>query len=164
MDQLEFPQTSLLEPYGGDSVLPLYTATVAVSGGEVGNARASGKAVSDDGALDLVLRLPSELGGNGAGTNPEQLFAAGFAACLHGTLTLVAASRDIRLPRNFGIVASVAFCRDPSDGMFLITADLDVALPAMDPDVAQSLMEETKRVCPYAKMARTGTRSTINLR
>lgn len=144
-------------------MLPLYTTTVAVSGGESRHARASGRVVSDDGNLDLVLRLPRELGGNGGGTNPEQLFAAGFAACFHGAMTLVAGARKIRLPQDIDIAATVTFGRDPADGLFLIQADLSVSLPTMDSDEAAALMAEAEKVCPYAKMARVGMQSTIRL-
>ncbi|HWT19543.1 MAG TPA: Ohr family peroxiredoxin [Variovorax sp.] len=157
------PSTGLLAPYTGDKMLPLYTTTVTVSGGEARHARASGRVISDDGHLDLVLRLPKALGGNGGGTNPEQLFAAGFAACFHGAMTLVASARKIRLPQDIDIAATVTFGRDPADGLFLITADLAVRLPAMDAADAAALVAETEKICPYAKMARVGMRSTIRL-
>ncbi|PPJ40751.1 peroxiredoxin, partial [Pseudoxanthomonas sp. KAs_5_3] len=79
-----------------DDILPLYTTTVAVSGGEARHTRVSGRAVSDDGNLDLVLRQPTELGGDGGGTNSQQLFAAGFAACFHGAMAIAAASMRTR--------------------------------------------------------------------
>ena len=163
MTLLVAPSVGLLAPYTGSQVLPLYTTTVAVSGGQARHARASGRAVSDDGNLDLVLRLPRELGGSGGGTNPEQLFAAGFAACFHGAMTLVAAARKIRMPQDIDIAATVTFGRDPADGLFLIQADLAVSLPAMDPNEAAALVAETEKVCPYAKMARVGMHSTVRL-
>lgn len=163
MTQLAAPFDGLLAPYTGDAILPLYTTTVGVSGGEARHARASGRAVSDDGNLDLILGLPKELGGSGGGTNSEQLLAAGFAACFHGAMALVAASKKMRLPRNIDIAATVSFGRDPSDGLFLITAELEVRLPDMDAAHAAALVAETEKVCPYAKMARGGMRCTVNL-
>jgi lipoyl-dependent peroxiredoxin len=154
---------ALLAPYIGDAVLPLYTTTVAVSGGEARHARAGGRAVSDDGHLDLMLHLPRELGGKGGGTNAEQLFAAGFAACFHGAMSLVATSKKMRLPQNIDIAATVSFGRDPADGLFLITAELAVSLPCTDAADAAALVAEAEKVCPYAKMARGGMHCTINL-
>ncbi len=83
MQQLE-------QPYEGAEMKPLYTAVVTVTPGQEGHARMSGHAESEDGLLALELAMPQELGGRGQGTNPEQLFAAGYAACFHGALALVA--------------------------------------------------------------------------
>ncbi len=156
MTQLSAPPVSLLDMYDGDAVLPLYTAEVTVTGGEAKHGRSSGRAVSDDGALDLALRLPKALGGPGGGANPEQLFAAGYGACFHGALTLVAMKRRIKLPADLSIKVAVTFGRDPSDGLFLLEADLEVALPGVLPAQASALIEETERICPYAKMTRQG--------
>ena len=92
MSPLKPPPASLLERYRGEHFLPLYTTTVAVTGGESGHGRASGVARSDDGRLEIALRLPEELGGPGSGTNPEQLFAAAYGACFHGALHLLPAA------------------------------------------------------------------------
>jgi Ohr subfamily peroxiredoxin len=151
----------LLDHYEGSEVLPLYTTTVTVTGGEVRHARTSGHARSDDGELDLALRLPVSLGGSGGGTNPEQLFAAGYGACFHGAMTLVAAKRRIQLPRDLQITVEVCFGRDPEDGQFLLTADVQVSTGSLDPAQAEALIAETDKVCPYAKMARQGIRSTV---
>ncbi|WP_050419072.1 Ohr family peroxiredoxin [Bradyrhizobium tropiciagri] len=163
MSELRAPATSLLDRYEGTQILPLYTAEVKVSGGSAGHARASGTAKSSDGALDVGLRLPKELGGPGGGTNPEQLFAAGYAACFHGALSLIASKRKVRLT-EVSIVAKVTFGRDPSDGLFMITADLEVELPGVDKDLATSLIEETEAVCPYAKMSKRGFAGSISLK
>ncbi|MBB3182464.1 Ohr family peroxiredoxin [Variovorax sp. Sphag1AA] len=161
MTKLTTPPVSLLDLYQGDTILPLYSTTVVVGGGEARHARSSGVARSDDGELDLVLRLPKQLGGNGGGTNPEQLFAAGYAACFHGAMTLVALKRKVRLPADLEIKATVTFGRDPGDGLFLITAELQVALPSMNDEEADELISETEKICPYAKMASTGYQSNI---
>jgi len=143
---------------------PLYTATVAMASEEAAHARLSGKAVSDDGSLALVLRLPVELGGQGGGTNPEQLFAAGLAASFHGALTVAARTKGFRLAGAIGIVARVHLCDDPPEEGLFLTAELDVALPAMQPEEARSLMSEAERTCPYAKMTRAGLRAMFTLR
>jgi lipoyl-dependent peroxiredoxin len=162
MVELHAPPTSLLDKYEGEDVLPLYTTEVFVAGGVAHHARASGIAKSADGALDVQLRLPKELGGPGGGTNPEQLFAAGYAACFHGALSLIASKRKIKLGEA-SINAKVTFGRDPSDGLYLIAADLTVHLPGLDKDVAASLIQETETVCPYAKMSKVGFRNSIAL-
>ena len=161
MITLAVPETGLLAPYTGDEILPLYTTTVAVSGGEARHARASGRAVSDDGNLDLVLRQPRELGGDGGGTNSQQLFAAGFASCFHGAMTIAAASKRMRLPPHIDIAATVSFARDPIDGLFQIIAELEVSLPEMDAGEAAILVAETQRICPYSKMSRVGMKATV---
>lgn len=161
--QLTPPPVSLLDTYEGVDVLPLYTASVTVTGGEARHARASGHAVSSDGALSLDLRVPSALGGPGGGTNPEQLLAAGYAACFHGALSLIAAKRKIRLPSDVEIKAEVTFGRDPADGRFLLTSNLHVRIPGLDPTRAAELIQETELTCPYAKMARTGIAHTTTL-
>lgn len=153
----------LLMPYEGAEILPLYTTTVAVSGGEWRRAGASGRAVSDDGHLDLILTQPRELGGDGSGTNAQQLFAAGFASCFQGAMAIVAAARRVRLPPHHDIAVTVSFGRDPEDGLFQITARLEVTLPAMDAREATQLVEETERICAFTKMARSGMRASVRL-
>ena len=159
MNQLE-----LSAPPAQGAAFPLYTATVAVASEAAAHAGFSGRAISDDGSLALALRLPIELGGQGGGTNPEQLFAAGLAASFHAALTTVARAKGIHFAGSIGIVASVHLCGDrPDEGLFL-TAELEVALPAMQPEQARSLMSEAERTCPYAKMTRTGLRTMFTLR
>jgi lipoyl-dependent peroxiredoxin len=162
MDKLQRPPTSLLDPYTGSDVLPLYSTTVVLTGGRAGHGRASGHAVSDDGDLDLQMRLPKALGGPGGGANPEQLFAAGYATCFHGALNLIAAKRGI-VVGPVEIKAGVTFGRDPSDGLFLLTADIEVAIAGVDNDTAASLIQETQAVCPYSKMTRKGIATVVRL-
>jgi lipoyl-dependent peroxiredoxin len=163
MERISAPPVSLLDRYEGSEFLPLYSTSVTVVGGEAAHARSSGHARSADGELDLQLRLPAELGGRGGGTNPEQLFAAGYAACFHGALTLVAAKRRIRLPSDLAIVANVAFGRDPADGLFQIKLALEVKLPGVAQSDAQTLVAETEKICPYAKMGRSGIDQIITV-
>lgn len=160
MGRIQTPPTSLLDRYTGESFFPLYSTRVAVTGGDAHHGRASGVARSDDGALHLDLRLPKELGGPGGGTNPEQLFAAGFAACFHGALNLIASKSKIAI-RDSIIQVSVTFGRDPADGLFLLKVDAEVTLPGLDRTIAQELINETERVCPYSKMLRRGCENTI---
>lgn len=163
MSELKAPPVSLLDKYVGQEVLPLYSTSVTVSGGEAGHGRASGRARSDDGELDLALRLPKKLGGKGGGTNPEQLFAAGYAACFHGALVLVASKRKMQVPDDVEIKVEVTFGRDPEDGLFLLTAAVEVNLPSLDRAEAEALVAETEAICPYAKMARQGIASSVVL-
>lgn len=159
MSPIQAPPISLLDKYTGDSVFPLYTARVALTGGDARHGRASGIAKSDDGALCVDLRLPKELGGTGGGTNPEQLLAAGFAACFHGALNLIASRA--RSPYESSIQVSVTFGRDPADGLFLLRVDTEVSLPGVDHSIAHESIKETERVCPYSKMLRKGCENTV---
>jgi len=162
MPPLEPPPLTLLDKYRGRDVQTLYAATVTVTGGVAGHGRASGVARSDDGNLDLSLRLPGELGGPGGGTNPEQLFAAGYATCFHGALSLLAAQAGVPVC-DCSVTVTVEFCRDPVDGLFLLKARTRVRLPGVDRAVAEELVRNTERFCPYAKMARQGIQNIVAL-
>ncbi|WP_201314263.1 Ohr family peroxiredoxin [Dyella sp. EPa41] len=162
MSKLQRPPTSLLDKYRGVAFQPLYTATVRVSGGEARHARTSGIARSDDGRLDVTLRLPTELGGQGEGTNPEQLFAASYAACFHGALSLLASRAKVAIP-DAEVTASVTFGRDPVDGLFSLVTDVRISLPGVERAVAEELVRNTERICPYAKMAREGIECRVSL-
>lgn len=161
-EQYPLPQLSTDKDFDGASFSAIYSTTVTVDGGSAGHGRASGRARSDDGVLDLGLRMPAELGGDGTGTNPEQLFAAGFAACFHGALSLVARQEELD-PAAIAVEATVAFGRDPADGGYLLRVDLVVGWPGIDPEIAEPLLEKADSLCPYAKMAVQGTPTTITL-
>nr|WP_324776702.1 Ohr family peroxiredoxin [Streptomyces kunmingensis] len=135
---------------------------MSVSGGSAAHGRASGRARSSDGVLDLDLRMPAELGGDGRATNPEQLFAAGFAACFHGALSLVARQEELD-PATISVDATVAFGRDPDDGGYLLRVDLVVKWPGVDREIAAELIEQADSLCPYSRMAWRGTPTTITL-
>ncbi|WP_175925523.1 Ohr family peroxiredoxin [Burkholderia cepacia] len=154
--KLQAPSLSLLDRYRGRDFRPLYTTTVTVSGGETGHGRASGVARSDDGNLAVDLRLPAEFGGPGNGTNPEQLFAAGFAACFHGALNLLGKRAEMEAPET-AVEVQVSFGRDPMDGGFALLVDVRVRMPGVDRSVAEEMVRTAERLCPYAKMARQGT-------
>lgn len=118
----------------------LYTAQVHVTGGREGAAR------STDGRLDLKLSTP---GGPGQGTNPEQLFAAGWSACFEGAMAIAAKTRGISLPGDLAIDAEVAL-RHGEDG-YSLAARLNVSVPGVEPDIARALIEAAHRTCPYSK-------------
>ncbi|MEU9539531.1 Ohr family peroxiredoxin [Streptomyces mirabilis] len=157
-DPFRLPGLSTDKDFEGDAFAPLYTTTVTVSGGPAAHGRASGRARSDDGVLDLDLRMPAELGGDGHGTNPEQLFAAGF----HGAVTLLARQATLD-PTPISVEATVAFGRDPEDGGYVLHVDLVVTWPDIDPEVAAPVLEKADSLCPYARMTRQGTPTTITL-
>lgn len=122
----------------------LYTARTHTVGG-----REHGAARSADGNLDIRLSVP---GSGRPGTNPEQLFAAGWSACFEGALAHVARMRRVTLPAEPAIDAEVDL--NLADDGFFLRARLNVDLPGLDRDVAQALVEEAHRTCPYSKATR----------
>ena len=154
--------TNTLDKYFGDEALALYTGRVVVTGGEAAHGRASGVVHSDDGALQVDLRLPEALGGPGGGSNPEQLFAASYAACFHGVMSLIATRHGIEL-HDARVEAEATFARDPADGLFLLSAKLRAYLPGLDRTVAAELVRHAERFCPYAKMFRQGIEHVVTL-
>ncbi|MGB6104507.1 MAG: Ohr family peroxiredoxin [Pusillimonas sp.] len=162
MATLQAPHLSLLDKYRGRGAQTLYSTSVTVTGGDACHGRASGIARSDDGNLDVRLRLPEALGGPGGGTNPEQLFAAGYAACFHGALSLLAARDGIPTPGS-SVEVKVDFSRDPMDGLFVLTVYTRIRLPGVERTVAEELVRNTERFCPYTKMARQGATNIVAL-
>ncbi|MFC0677462.1 organic hydroperoxide resistance protein [Lysobacter korlensis] len=134
----------------------LYTAQATATGGR------DGRAVSSDGALDAKLATPRELGGTGGeGTNPEQLFAAGYSACFLGALKYVAARENVTLPAETRVEGSVGI--GPIPGGFGIEAELKVALPGLPREQAQSLVDQAHDVCPYSNATRGNVDVTLTL-
>ena len=126
----------------------LYTASAHVTGG-----RAQGHGRSSDGALEVDLRLPPEMGGHGGGTNPEELFAVGYAACFEGALGVVA-RRAKADPGDVAIDSAVSLSPDGQGG-FLLSVGLDVTLPGIsDPASAVDLVRAAHTVCPYSNATR----------
>jgi lipoyl-dependent peroxiredoxin len=162
MEHIDPPPVSLLDRYQGRDLQPLYSTTVAVTGGDAGHGRATGEARSDDGNLALDLRMPEALGGPGGGTNPEQLFAAAYAACFHGAMVLLAARAGIVVAAA-SVYVTVEFSRDPMDGLFVLTAHTRVQMPGIERSVAEELVRSTERFCPYTKMARQGIVNIVAL-
>jgi Ohr subfamily peroxiredoxin len=130
----------------------LYTAKTHTTGGRDGASRSS------DGRLDIKLSSP---GSADAGTNPEQLFAAGWSACFEGALGLAARKRKIALPAELFIDAEVDL--GTTDGACFLQARLNVGLPGVERDVAQALVGEAHQTCPYSKLTRGNINVTINL-
>lgn len=119
-----------------------------------------GHATSPDGKLDVKLSTPKELGGaGGEGTNPEQLFAAGYAACFLSALKFVAAQSKSMLPTDTAVTADVGIGPNGQGGFALAVA-LKVALPGVDAGTAQALMDKAHEVCPYSN----GTRGNIDVK
>ena len=126
----------------------LYTAKAHVTGG-----RAEGHGRSSDGALEVDLRVPSEMGGPGGGTNPEELFAVGYAACFEGALGVVA-RRAKAETGEVAIDSEVSLSPDGKGG-FLLAVALHVSLPGLtDPATAVELVRSAHEVCPYANATR----------
>ena len=125
----------------------LYTATATATGGRVG------RATSSDQALDVQLSTPRELGGaGGAGTNPEQLFAAGYSACFLGALKFVAGKQKVALPADTRITGKVGIGQIPTG--FGIEAELTISAPGVARDLLQNLVEQAHIVCPYSNATR----------
>jgi osmotically inducible protein OsmC len=123
---------------------PLYNTKVTAVGGRSGSVR------SDDGLLDLALALPKALGGKGGATNPEQLFAAGYAACFENAVIHVTrAKKDKVKDDDIKVVADVALMPNGKGG-FALTVALDVELSGMDQATAESIVAEAHEVCPYS--------------
>jgi lipoyl-dependent peroxiredoxin len=134
----------------------LYTAEATVTGGREGHARTS------DGRLDLDLDVPSEMGGTGgAGTNPEQLFAAGYAACFQSALLRLASGRKLDLTGT-RITARIGIGPLSSGGLGL-TAALDLDAPAIGREVALELMERAHEACPYSRATRGNIDVTLTV-
>jgi osmotically inducible protein OsmC len=126
----------------------IYTAEAHVTGG-----RAAGHGRSSDGALDVHLRMPEEMGGDGGGTNPEQLFAVGYAACFEGALGAVARRR--RQESTDAEIDSRVMLLPTDDRGFKIAVELAVTLPSVDdPDEAVELVRAAHLVCPYSNATR----------
>ena len=125
---------------------PLYTAIATATGGR------DGHIVSSDGLLESDLRTPKELGGPGGGTNPEQLFAAGYAACFESALRLVARTQKLALT-DVGITAHVTL-NTTEDKKYVISVELHGAIAGLSKGDALALMQAAHQVCPYSNATR----------
>jgi Ohr subfamily peroxiredoxin len=130
----------------------LYTAKVRTTGGREGASR------SADGRLDIRLSTP---GGPGGGTNPEQLFAAGWSACFEGAMAIAARKLNVALPADLAIDAEVDL--NAADGAYFLSARLNVSVPGLDRDVARALVDAAHQTCPYSKATRGNIGVEINL-
>jgi lipoyl-dependent peroxiredoxin len=126
----------------------IYTAEAHVTGG-----RAGGHGRSSDGTLEVDLRLPQEMGGEGGGTNPEQLFAVGYAACFESALGVAARRRKVTA--DDVAIDSKVMLQPTAERGFQLAVELDVALPSItDGDMAVELVRDAHRICPYSNATR----------
>jgi Ohr subfamily peroxiredoxin len=132
----------------------IYTAEAHVTGG-----RADGHGKTSDGQLEVDLRLPKEMGGDGAGTNPEELFAVGYAACFEGAIGAVARRGKFEVG-DVGIDSKVSLHPGP-ERTFVLSVVLDVTLPSVEGDAAIDLVREAHKVCPYSNATRGNIEVTL---
>lgn len=130
----------------------LYTGKTHTTGGREGASQSS------DNRLDIKLSSP---GSAGSGTNPEQLFAAGWSACFIGAMGIAAAQMKIKLPAETAVDAEVDL--GMADGAYLLQARLDVSLPGLDTETARAITDAAHQTCPYSKATRGNIGVTINL-
>jgi Ohr subfamily peroxiredoxin len=137
----------------------LYTARASATGGRAGSAR------SDDGRLAVTLSTPKALGGDdGTGTNPEQMFAAGYAACFIGALKAVAGRRNLRMPGDVRIDAEVGIGpMSGKPGAFGIAVTMKVSVPDMDRATVEELVAAAHEVCPYSNATRGNVDVTLRV-
>jgi osmotically inducible protein OsmC len=137
----------------------LYTATATATGGRTGTAKSS------DGVLDVALSTPKELGGaGGAGTNPEQLFAAGYSACFIGAMKAVSARQKIALPAEVSITSEVGIGPHANKpGAFGIQVAMKISVPGMDRAQLEALVATAHEVCPYSNATRGNIDVTLTI-
>ncbi|WP_077037737.1 organic hydroperoxide resistance protein [Pelomonas sp. KK5] len=134
----------------------LYTAHATSTGGRDGSSKSS------DGNLEVKLTVPKEMGGpGGAGTNPEQLFAAGYSACFIGAMKAVGGKLKIAVPADVSIAADVGI--GPIPNGFGIQATLNISLPGMERATAEQLVAAAHQVCPYSNATRGNIEVTLNI-
>lgn len=131
----------------------LYTGKTHTTGGREG-----GASRTSDGRLDIKFSVP---GTEGSGTNPEQLFAAGWSGCFLSAIKLVAAKRKVQLPADVAVDAEVDLCL--TDGAYSLQARLNVSLPGVEREVAKGLLDGADQTCPYSKATRGNIDVAINL-
>jgi lipoyl-dependent peroxiredoxin len=131
----------------------LYTAKTHTTGGRV-----NGASRSSDGHLEITLSTP---GTAGSGTNPEQLFAAGWSACFEGAMGIAARKMRITLPADLAIDAEVDLCT--TAGAYFLQARLNVSVPGVEREVAQNLVDAAHQTCPYSKAIRGNVNVVINV-
>lgn len=136
----------------------LYRAEASATGGRTGHAK------SNDGKLSVDLDTVKELGGSGgAGTNPEQLFAAGYSACFLGALKYVASERKVKLSEETSVSASVGIGQRDDGRGFGLEIALSVTLPGIEREVAEDLIAAADVVCPYSHLAHNGAAVSLSV-
>ncbi len=134
----------------------LYTAQATATGGR------NGQVKSSDGVLDLEVRIPKEMGGSGgAYTNPEQLFAAGYAACFDSALSLIIRTEKVKAGTTT-VTAQVSIGKNDAGG-FGLAVTLDVNVPGVDQATAEALVEKAHQVCPYSNATRNNVEVTLQV-
>ncbi len=134
----------------------IYKAKATATGGR------EGRAISDDNVLDVKLTTPKSMGGSGdTGTNPEQLFAAGYSGCFLGAIKAVGARDKVKVPADASVTGVVGFGAVPQG--YLIEVELHITLPGMDKTAAQALIDNAHKVCPYSNATRGNIDVTLKL-
>jgi Ohr subfamily peroxiredoxin len=131
------------------AIEPVYTISSKASGGG-----RDGEVVSASGQIDLDLQPPKEMGGSGDGSNPEELFSAGYAACFLGALRATSKAAGSPVPDDSTVKVTVGIGKDPADGGFGLTVAIDVSIPGVDEAKAQELANKAHEFCPYSKATR----------
>ena len=137
------------------SIDVVYTAVATAENGR------DGRVSSDDGKLDVVVNPPKEMGGSGAGTNPEQLFAAGYSACFQGALGVVARQEKADIAGST-VTAKVGFGKTAAGG-FGLKVDISASIPNVDAETAKSLVVKAHQVCPYSNATRGNIEVTLSV-
>ncbi|AIY00687.1 hypothetical protein ART_1088 [Arthrobacter sp. PAMC 25486] len=135
---------------------PLYTAEALSTG-----AGRNGRVATTSGTVDLGLAMPKEMGGSGNGANPEELFAAGYAACFHSALQLVARNQKVAISDTS--VGSRVHLLPNGNGGFVLAVTLEVVIPGMEHDQAQALADAAHLVCPYSNATRGNIDVIVNV-
>jgi osmotically inducible protein OsmC len=134
-----------------------YKTSATAIGGRDGRTR------TEDGKIDLQLAVPNELGGpGGEGTNPEQLFAAGYAACFLGAIKVAGQQVKVRIPSEAAVTATVGIGARPEGG-FGITVELGIHLPDVDQTQAQQVVDLAHQICPYSNATRNNVDVSMNV-
>ena len=134
----------------------IYTAEALATG-----AGRSGHVATTTGTLDMDMAVPKEMGGAGGGANPEELFAAGYAACFHSALQMVARTERVSIAHSS--VGSRVHIGPDGQGGFVLAVDLEVVIPDVDHDRAQALADAAHQVCPYSNATRGNIRVTVSV-
>ena len=133
----------------------IYTASASAKGGR------HGAVATSDGKLSLSLTRPVEMGGDGSGTNPEQLFACGYAACFASTIQFLSKQKKLELG-PIEVTARVSLGKLDGEG-YGLAAELDVALPGVELSIAEAIVEQAKRNCPYSNATRGNVETRVTI-
>ncbi|MCF3965068.1 organic hydroperoxide resistance protein [Streptomyces fuscigenes] len=137
-----------------EQIQPLYTAVATAENGR------DGRVASDDGKLDVVVNPPKDMGGSGEGTNPEQLFAAGYSACFQSAMSGVARRRKLDI-KGSTVTAKVSIGKLPSGG-YGLAVELVASVPTLDEAATKELLEQAHQVCPYSNATRGNIEVTLS--